>query len=866
VVKLNPQDHKNDFTRVITLSPSSNSIYIGRASKTPSKGLVAAPENAWFDSPIMSRHHGKISVTASGVIQLKDLASTHGTFIRLKRLEANKTYELHDGDRLTFGSTVTSGPLTYHARSFIVEIPTVDLPASCGQQEPPSSTCSKGSKRSGFSIPDDDLYESLSDDSEEEDCKIVDSHPRTFSVPSSGDDQDDSDDSDDDDDLALYTSRGIGSAPRNALDQNRTYVGDTLVRLGVPEQRTRAESTAGSAMDPIELEKVSPELNGIIDDTEDEGSSDLEQQTRVRVSKQANTYGDDVSASAPYTVIPDTYASFGPSKQDSLPHEEVGGKGIVQHEVPTDATLDRNKLGQRQDIREHRDLSSIVDTYNEEATASTCDNSILDSELVNEHLRKPIGAVAFDLDQHRSLLCQQEKESPLLQRIHAATDPSYKDSMINGSESPEAEPAKEYTTEEESEYDNDEDGVFVEPASVMRDPVPSMIINGGEDWSPESPVSSHSPSESPFVHHFLARANATRSTHLTQPKPAELRPNPFENVASPRSFWLESQSKTLRAPSPSDAALARNGASMQAECHNNFIYDDHMQGFPIHPLQPFRRPAIAPAIAEHQIPSQGYTLASTRHDKTFEPHFRVDHLTPTSYPPQSWNGGWSTDRVPAFPAEHAVPNEYDQGPFSRTYGSFHTVANPQITSRQADSPPPQKSCLVRLKLDAKTVDGHSDLSHQILDPAKSSKVDISNLVNPHADGARGLKRKSDQISANEVVSGIADGVSQDSSEHSSSKDDLGPHAQARDTTIAVNDMISQGLTRDLTQVPISVVAGAAEEGPVRKRTKISTPKAGSVGKFVSGICLGLAGAFAAFLAATPSDVWDEALREAVKLA
>ncbi|KAL8879318.1 MAG: hypothetical protein Q9198_003047 [Flavoplaca austrocitrina] len=58
----------------------------------------------------MSRQHGRISMTSTGVVQLQDLASTHGTWIRNKRLEADEYRDIHDGDRITFGSTVTSGP------------------------------------------------------------------------------------------------------------------------------------------------------------------------------------------------------------------------------------------------------------------------------------------------------------------------------------------------------------------------------------------------------------------------------------------------------------------------------------------------------------------------------------------------------------------------------------------------------------------------------------------------------------------------------------------------------------------------------------------------------------------------------------
>lgn len=47
--------------RRFVLNASCQSISVGRASKTASKGLLAAADNAWFDSPVMSRKHAVMS-------------------------------------------------------------------------------------------------------------------------------------------------------------------------------------------------------------------------------------------------------------------------------------------------------------------------------------------------------------------------------------------------------------------------------------------------------------------------------------------------------------------------------------------------------------------------------------------------------------------------------------------------------------------------------------------------------------------------------------------------------------------------------------------------------------------------------------
>jgi len=55
---LNGNFHPSE--RILNLNPDRTTIQVGRASKSPSKGLVGASDNAWFDSPVMSRDHAKL--------------------------------------------------------------------------------------------------------------------------------------------------------------------------------------------------------------------------------------------------------------------------------------------------------------------------------------------------------------------------------------------------------------------------------------------------------------------------------------------------------------------------------------------------------------------------------------------------------------------------------------------------------------------------------------------------------------------------------------------------------------------------------------------------------------------------------------
>lgn len=54
--------------RAFNLTPQHRIKSIGRASKSIGKGLVAAGNNAWFDSPVMSRDHAQIILSEDNVV------------------------------------------------------------------------------------------------------------------------------------------------------------------------------------------------------------------------------------------------------------------------------------------------------------------------------------------------------------------------------------------------------------------------------------------------------------------------------------------------------------------------------------------------------------------------------------------------------------------------------------------------------------------------------------------------------------------------------------------------------------------------------------------------------------------------------
>ena len=130
VVTLTPLSNPDEFTRYIELSSTTSKVTIGRASKSETKGLLADRDNAWFDSPIMSRQHAILSMSVlpkvsahcwesrplschSDILEkrimLQDCGSTHGTYVSGHRMQPNEPHALKDWDIITFGAKVTSG-------------------------------------------------------------------------------------------------------------------------------------------------------------------------------------------------------------------------------------------------------------------------------------------------------------------------------------------------------------------------------------------------------------------------------------------------------------------------------------------------------------------------------------------------------------------------------------------------------------------------------------------------------------------------------------------------------------------------------------------------------------------------------------
>lgn len=107
--------------RTLTLTAKDNIIPVGRASKSVTKGILGAVDNAWFDSPVMSRNHATIEFNPDVMtITIQDIGSMHGTHLNNIDLPKDTPTVITDGDIVVFGAEVRRGPETFPACSFRV--------------------------------------------------------------------------------------------------------------------------------------------------------------------------------------------------------------------------------------------------------------------------------------------------------------------------------------------------------------------------------------------------------------------------------------------------------------------------------------------------------------------------------------------------------------------------------------------------------------------------------------------------------------------------------------------------------------------------------------------------------------------------
>lgn len=651
------------------------------------------------------------------------------------------------------------------------------------QQTSPDSTSSNATKRSGFHVPDDDI-ESVSDDSEPDSCLIVKANPRTFSVPSSGDEAEETSD----EDVVISTSRRTYLAKKDPSPDGRQPSRPSAdPYLEADRQSPRAASSAqpGTQDHPVALRESPPVADDVINaDSEDERPDATSEE---HGQQQPPTEPDVAADSMSMTNIPDTY--------QLLLTSDVTG---TQH-------------GRMSEDEDYHDYTGGIATNPEPERAGNEAN--------------------FGKDSHPS----------------SASEPSIP--HIARALFPHTESTQGYLSVNDSQQDDDD---VTNHGAVERTSVFSHI-NTNQDQSAAPPALTGSAARSPKAMNHT-EMQAAYDEYLVRPRTSGVEYNLAE--PQPQSYEIYPSDTTTRAypstraraPSPSDAALARKATLDLAENDKPFLSNVQNSAFP--------GPNCHNSVIRNFYNGSSYGLPQARYhgDTQYGVASTASHRTMPTFPSQVADD-WHVRPAEKVSGQKSKVVEYEQGPFSRGFGSIYSTANTSFAETQPDaditsgtvtrpmSPPRQKKCLVRLKVENKsTNEKRSSASDQKLGSAVPRRVAIANLVNSQIEKSRSLKRKSDLMSSDEPVDST-----------------LRTTCQAPSVTVAptVPQELADGLAK--------ATAHAAEGEPARKKVKTTTSTAATIGGLISGVCLGFAGAMAAFIAAIPADVREEAMREVANL-
>ena len=288
------------------------------------------------------------------------------------------------------------------------------------------------------------------------------------------------------------------------------------------------------------------------------------------------------------------------------------------------------------------------------------------------------------------------------------------------------------------------------------------------------------------------------------------------DVSQPMTGYIAPGQFTQRAPSPSDAALAR-----KAKDPKPTLYQSH----------------------------------NSSADFAFDPY-----------------------SFPELKSPELRSRPYNQGPFSTRYmsGSLQSQL-PRVMYDNVPAPSEHSQPTSDVNFHGANYDPTSYSEPRKTPDASYSKLNISSIVNAPENSSKRSKRKAEDMcsGAEEESSSVpaVESLLQASrqppppspySGNSQNNESPLPDAQPRDNLLPVEvaPLSQDSILESNVQLTSTTIATKPEilKGPPRKKAKTSSSSSGVVG-FVSGVCLGLAAAVAGFVATIPSSVHEEALRE-----
>ena len=424
-----------------------------------------------------------------------------------------------------------------------------------------------------------------------------------------------------------------------------------------------------------------------------------------------------------------------------------------------------------------------------------------------------------------------------------------------------------FDTEDDDAFDYDHEFFADEDLEPFPEP---PVSNVGASNTPKPRVTFQVGGERPYSSTLTPPFDEFRPTRLGHLSVSDA--IDVSQPTEPSSVWVQ------RAPSPSDAALARK-ASDPKTCLGRDIFDNY-------PVPQWPAATKSTLSKEHVLDNAA----------------RQEHIGAFSWPE----------------LQSPEPHSYDQGPFSSQ------PKDEVLTSR---SPKPANFQNQPKKATVTWAGAHQGSHDMIMNTdrfsragKRASKITIPSLVENYlAENPRSLKRKYGETNGNNDVEAAPNVPGSGSpatrtsgckrtftevdpviSSESLEEETMGtrlrseveptdfmrhlgegstmqhqfgladqdtplPDAQPRENMFQTpTTNTSQDSVAEPTLGPVSVTATVQDngiQGPARKKARTSSSSPRGVGKFVMGVGFGLLGAAAAFIATIPASVYDEALRE-----
>ncbi|KAL8794558.1 MAG: hypothetical protein Q9195_002893 [Heterodermia aff. obscurata] len=867
IVTLTPLSSPDDFTRKLELCSTKSRVIVGRASNNKIKKILADKDNAWFDSPIMSRQHAMLSMSSLPKrIILQDCGSTHGTFVSGERLTPHKPHVLNETDIITFGSRVMSGVHVYPAQQFSVgfEWKTSAFSSSITSSKPPKST--------GFRVPEEEEEEddSSSEVSIADSLEIVNSHPRTYFVPSSEDEESIDEDQDND----AYSTKAAPDLSKEVSDISKleTQSLTTSIDNAATKQQPSKEKTktvGASQANPIDLEKPQ-KRQGCID-----------------IESESDDGGPEV---LPTGSIPGSNNSLSPKPgcNSSVDNRSSNWSGPLSTPAP--------KL---------LNTATVEDWQSDDDYGGDPDFSDLDydSGPVNRHSQQSDGLKNFP-ERHVSFKLDQPSAAGV------SKDQGVVDQVVHpiiplGSLDRAPSPSDAALVRKSFVAEGDFDGILAPPLSDENQVVLESVVKRPRQTSENSYTlrcskvaiddgvqetegfkQAHN-EKLPLIEDYDSEGDRHKETRHKEDRRKEERrkdePFRFDDQIRNRNGEQQNTHYRFNEPYPQP-----RGVNPWEEPLPDLFGDGHVS----HPdPKSYRNGPFSIRSGFDGADPVSYNPGPTRFTGNPQPFpsysgdymntFRDTNQLPTygrDYGYETgtfFNTDLSSSEYPFYPYAHSGAQKRTRYGSSTHSGAVNDLIIPKplwahkhVVSKSDEVQPP--------RVPIANLISPQFGSRAFLENDKAVEPNLlSSPMNPPSPPPepRGTKRKADQLEASE-----GDMV-QDSFENLSvpkfdSQLSVLPDAQPREPAAPAETIITQtsqdGFVlqgQGSSQSQLNALA-AREGSPARKKARTRSSQIGGTAKFISGVMSGLAvgvGIVAAFIATIPDNVREEALREAGNL-